>query len=819
MSREAFGGAVMGVLWNNVSYGVRVLVRNPGFAAMAIVVLGLGVGVNLLVFSVVDAILLRPLPYPKANGLVWMSQGVSPTNREYVLAPDFVAWRMQTHSFEGMAAFSQQNRNLQSRGEPERILTAQVSADFFKVLGIQPVLGRDFRAEEDRPGGRRVAIVTHGLWLRRVGEDAPAVEQTIKLDDELVEVIGVLPKGFHFPEPLDVEIVTPLALGADQASREAGMQNGMMSINVIARLKPGVTLNQAQSEMDSVQQGIVEAYPRFQDGKRVLLQPLQEHLVSNVRRATLVLLGAVAFLSLLSCLNIGSVLLAKTISRRSELAVRTALGASRRRVLMQLFIENALITLLACVFGVFFALLGRSVLILMIPKAVFGIENINVHVRILGFMVISFVVITLLISLISVRAFAFHNVVEPLKSGAIGVIGSARARRVLSSIVVGELAIAVVLLVCAGLLVRSFWVLRYGSMSYSTERVLTLKIDLTPSRYPDHHRQSSFFESLLERLSSLAGVESVALCSSAPPTPVTSSFLVSVEPPVSSPATPQMAKAQGVSSEYFRALHIPILDGEMFSDSVGEGTPMVAVVNRAFIQKYFEDGNGLGRRIRLGGSRAPWLNVIGVVEDFKNAGLAGDPEPEVYRPYRQFPFLGSLNVVIKTSMENPLTIVPAVRQETWALDPEQPLAEVQTLDERLTASVAHPRFTMSLLIGFALLALILAGAGVYGVMSYSSQQRRREIAIRLVLGAEPKHVIWMIVREGLMMSVLGVSIGLVSALAASRLLASLLYGITPSDPYAFMATLILLMLAAISGCYLPASRATRVEASDVLRYG
>lgn len=402
-----------------------------------------------------------------------------------------------------MAAFSEQSRNLKGSSEPQRILTAQVSADFFQMLGIHPFLGRDFLAEEDRPGGRKVAIITHGLWLRQFGEKGLTIEQTIKLDDELVEVIGVLPKEFRFPEPLDVEIVTPLALGAEQASREASMQNGMMSINVVARLRPGVTVDRAQSEMDSIQQGIVQAYPTFQDGKQVMLVPLHEHLVANVRRATLVLLGAVFLLCLLSCLNVGSLLLAKTIARRTEIAIRMGLGASRIRILRQLLTENAVITFLGCGFGILIGFLGRRLLMWMIPKAVFGIDNIHVDPRILGFLVVSFVVITLLISLISVRAFASHNVAGTLKAGAASVIGSSGLRRILRTIVVGELALAVVLLVGAGLLVRSFWALRYGDMSYSPDRVLTLKIDLTASRYSDHQRQSSFFEGLLERLSAL----------------------------------------------------------------------------------------------------------------------------------------------------------------------------------------------------------------------------------------------------------------------------------------------------------------------------
>ena len=797
---------------------MRILIRRPAFAATVVLVLGLGIGANTLVFLVADAALLRPLPYPNPSQLVWISQGVSANRAEYALAPDFATWRTEVQAFAQVAAFSEHFRNFARRGEPERIVAAEVSADFLTLLGVRPASGRDFLADDDRPGGDRVAILTEAFCTRRFGGRQNCLGETIKLDEKLFEVVGVLPADFRFPEPLDVDVFTPLALGPEQASRETSGDAGIRQIKVIARLRPSVTTAQAQAELAAVQQRIVQSYPQFQDGREVKLIPLHEHLSAGISHAALVLLGAVAFLWALGCLNVGSLLLARTVSRRGEMAIRLSLGASRLHLIRQVLAENAVLTLLGCALSFLITFWGHRLIVSIFPHKAFGLGGIELNARIIAFVVLTFGLTVLLVSLMAAWALPSQNLADFLKTGASNIIGSRKLRRALNVIVVGELAIAVVLLVAAGLMVKSFWGLRYRDLGFRPERLLTLRVDLPPTRYDVSSKQTAFFENLIGRVGTLPGVDAVALCSSAPPVPVGGMFRLTVEGRPGGGPGATMVRVQAVNSDYFGLLGIPLVDGQMFTGrEQADGLPVV-VVNRALVRQYLPDEYAVGKKIQLGGPRAPWQTIIGVVEDFKNVGLAAEPEPEAYRPYRQFPLLGSSYLLIKSSTADPLNLAPSVRREIWALDREQAIAEVQTLDERLTSTVAQPRFVMSLLVGFAALALTLAAAGVYGVMAYASQQRTREIAIRMALGAERNQVIWMMMREGILLSLLGAAIGIAGARVASSLLSGMLYGVTSSDPYTFLIVLGVLVFTTACGCYPTARRAARVEPLEVLRY-
>lgn len=643
----------MGSLWNSLRLGMRILVRRPVFAATIILVLGVGIGANILVFSVVDAVLLRPLPYPQPHQLVWISQGVSPTHEEYVLAPDFLVWRSQLRSFSHMAAFFEQYQSLVGGNHPERMMTARVSVEFLSLLGIQPLEGRGVLSEEDHPGGRRVAILTHGAWVRWFGSK-PIIGEIIKLDDEPFEVIGILPQNFRFPEPLNVEVLVPLALGEDQATRQAAAKTGAKMVKVIARLKPGVTIEQAQAELNILQHAIVRAFP-LQEGKEARLQPLHECLTGDIKHTLLILLGAVGLLWILGCLNVGHFLLARATSRQADMAVCLALGASRRHLFGQLLIENAMLTLLGSLLGLLLAFWGHDLLVSIVPHRVFGIAEVHLDAWMVGFATLSFALTTLLVSLVAARAFPLQNISYVLKSGAANVIGSLRLRHLLDSIVVVELALAVCLLVGAGLMIRSFWALRYRHLGFEADRVLTLRLDLPLLRYPEHRQQATFFETVMQRAAQLPDVDSVALCSSAPPIAVGSLFGVSIEGhPLSPSAAMKMARFQAVSSAYFRVLGVPLVEGRMLSDGDGEQSPLVVVVNRSFVRHYLAHERVVGKRIRIGGSLAPWRTIIGVVEDFKNVGLAADPEPEIYSPYWQFPWLPGMYVIARTSTASPL---------------------------------------------------------------------------------------------------------------------------------------------------------------------
>jgi len=803
--------------WSNLRGGIRLLRRSPAFAATVILVLGLGIGVNTLVFTVTDAVLLRPLPYPNPNQLVCISQGISPTRTEYALAPDFVAWRSQVQSFSHMTAFSERFRNLSGRGYPEQILSAAVSAEFLSTLAIPPIAGRDFLASDDQPGGERVAILSHGFCKQRFGEVSHCVGATIKLNDQSFEVVGVLPNNFRFPDPVEVEVLTPLALGPDQASRESSMSVGMQQIKVIARLRPGTSLAQAQAELNVVQQRIVQANPKFQQNQDAKLSPLHEHLTTNISKAALVLLAAVSLLWVLGCLNVGSLLFARLISRRPEMAVRISLGAGRRRLFRQVLTENAVLTFLGSVLSLFITYWGHRFVVSIFPQQVFRISDVELSPGIVAFVITSFALTVLIVSLVAARGLPAQNAVELLKSGSGNVIGSFNIRRVLNVLVVCELALAVILLVEAGLMIRSFWALRYRDLGFRPEQLLTLRVDLTPSKYSSNSQQRAFFESLLQRVGALPGVDSVALCSSPPPVPVGGMYRLSVEGGYSQPAPGTMVRVQAVNTDYFRILGIPLFQGQMFPDQ-GHDSPSVVIINRALAREHLDEDNALGKKIRFGGPQAPWLTIIGIVEDFKNVGLAAEPEPEAYRPYQQFPLLGSIYVLVRSSTSDPMMLVPAIRREMATLDSEQPLAEIQTLDQRLTASVAQQRFVMSMLVCFAVLALSLAVVGIYGIMSYVSQQRTREIAIRMALGAQQKEVIWMIVREGLLLGLLGAALGIAVARTASHFLSSMFYGVAPSDPYTFVIVLISLVFTTVCACYFTARRAARVEPLKILRY-
>lgn len=799
---------------SNLRGGIRLLRRSPAFAATVILVLGLGIGVNTLVFTVTDAVLLRPLPYPTPRQLVWISQGTSPSKTEYALAPDFVVWRSQVQSFSHVTAFSERFRNLSGTGYPEQVLSAAVSAEFLSLLETPPIAGRDFLASDDQPGSERVAIISHGFCKRRFGEVSHCVGAKIRLDDQPFEVVGVLPANFRFPEPVEIEVLTPLALGPAQASRESSMSIGTQQVKVIARLRTGTSLAQAQADLSVVHQRIVQANPQFQQNQDAKLIPLHEHLTADISRAALVLLAAVSLLWVLGCLNVGSLLFARLISRRAEMAVRISLGASRRLLFRQVLAENAVLTFFGSLLSLVITYWGHRFIISIFPQQVFRISDIELSPGIVAFVITSFALTVLIVSLVAARALPAQNAADLLKSGSGNVIGSFKIRRVLNILVVCELALAVVLLVEAGLMIRSFWALRYRDLGFRPEQVLTLRVDLTSSRYSSISQQKAFFENLLQRVGALPGVDSAALCSSPPPVPVGGMLRLSVE---GQPALGPMVRVQAVNTDYFRILQIPLFKGQMFLDQ-GHDSPSVVIINRALARQQLDEDQAIGKKIRLGGTVAPWLTIIGIVEDFKNVGLAAEPGPEAYRPYQQFSMPGSIYVLVRSSRSSPLTLVPAIRREVATLDSEQPVAEIKTMDQRLTASVAQQRFVMSMLVCFAVLALSLAVVGIYGIMSFVSQQRTREIAIRMALGAQRKEVIWMIVKEGLLLGLLGAALGIAIARTASHFLSSMFYGVAPSDPYTFVIVLISLVLTTVCACYLTARRVAKVEPLEVLRY-
>lgn len=804
--------------WSNLRGGMRLLRRSPAFAATVILVLGLGIGINTLVFTITDAVLLRPLPYPNPDQLVWISQGISPAKTEYALAPDFVVWRSQVQSFSHITAFSEGFRNLSGSGYAERILSAAVSAEFLSVLETPPTAGRDFLASDAQPGAERVAILSHGFCKRRFGELGRCVGATIKLDDQSFAVIGVLPDNFRFPEPVEIEVLTPLTLGPEQVSRQSSMTVGVQQLKVIARLQPGISIARAQAELSVVQQRIVQGYPQFQQNQDAKLIALHEHLTAGISRSALLLLAAVSLLWVLGCLNVGSLIFARLVSRRAEMAVRTSLGANRRQLFQQVLTENAVLTLLGSGLSLLITYLGHRFIISIFPHQVFRISGVELSPGIVAFVITSFALTVLIVTTVAALALPAGNASDLMKLGSSNVVGSLQIRRVMNVLVVFELALAVILLIGAGLMIRSFWALRYRDLGFQPEQLLTLRVDLTSSRYSSGSEQRAFVENLVQRVGAMPGVDGVALCNSPPPVPVGGMLRLSIEGGVSGQAGPgNMVRVQAVSADYFRLLGANLFKGQVFRDKVLD-SPAVVIINRALARQHLDEDYAVGKRIRLGGTMAPWLTIIGIVEDFKNVSLSAEPEPEAYRPYQQVPLLFSVYLLVRSSTSDPLMLVPAIRREVARLDSELPLVDVQTLDQRLTASVAQQRFVMSMLITFAVLALSLAVVGIYGIMSYVSQQRTREIAIRLALGAQRNQVIWMIVKEGLIIGLLGAALGIATARTVSQFLSSMFYGVAPNDPYTFVIVLISLVFTTVCACYVTARRAAKVEPLKILRY-
>ena len=811
---------IMQSMWNHVCIGTRAFIRNPSFGVSAVLTLGFGIGAGIFVFSIVHAVLLRPLPYSDPNQLVWVTQGVSSfTNEEFVLAPDFTVWRSEAESFSHMAAFSYNHRNLSGGGQPERILTAEVSTEFLPLLRVYPSLGRSFLAEEGRVDNDGVAILTHSLWVKRFDKSRTCIGQLITLDDRTFQVVGILPNNFRFPLPVDVEILIPLALNDSQATRESASKDGIVNVSAIARLKPNVSIRQAQAELSLIHQQIVQEYPRFEDGKKVVLEPLHEHMVANVRLTLLLLFGAVGLVWLLSCLNVGGLVLVRSVSRQVEIAIRIALGASRTRLLSQVLTENIVLTFFGFVVGLLFTVLGHRFLVVFIPKGILTANNFQIDAGVLGFAVVISLFTALIVSIATIQMSSHQSIANALTSGARSVTSSRGLRTILRAVSVGQLVLAFMILISAGLMLQSFWVLRYGDVGFRSDQILVLEMNLTPTKYRERVDLVSFFEGLEQRVSVLPGVDGVALCGSAPPITMNAWFRVFIEGRPVSPSDPAMvAINQPVSTDYFRVMGIPLSEGRFFSIRDHEQSTRVVIVNDAFAKRYLDGEQVLGTRIRLGGSRSRLLTIIGVVGELRNVGLGAEPEPEVYRPYRQFPWLHNLNLVLRTSSPAPVDLSRTIEREIWALDPEQPITQVETMNQRLTASVGQPRLTLLLLAGFGGAALILAMLGVYTVTSFTTLQRIREIGIHIALGAQKGQVIWMVVKDGLLLSSIGIVLGTAGALATTRLLSTLLFGVTPFNPSTYLVVAGLLAFIVTGASYFPARRVTNLDPMSNLRH-
>ncbi len=822
----------MTTLWQDIRYGVRMLMKNPGFTAVVVLTLALGIGANTTIFSVVNAVLLRPLPYPESGQLVQLRVDRPGSPSSIIDSVTFVEVKAQSQSLARIAAYNGGDMTLTGAGPAERVVSGAVTAEFFPLLGVQPALGRNFTREEDTPNGPKAAILGHGLWQSRFGGDADVLGRTITLNEQSYAVVGILPARFQYPEQF--QLWTPLALGetgAGGGGTFAKYGEGMWLLKAIARLKPGVTLEQAQAELQTIAQRIQPGgptatpggnpRPRGGGGEGVLtLVGLHEQVVGDVKGALLVLLGAVAFLLLIACANVANLLLARAAARQREMAVRAALGAGRLRVVRQLLTESVLLSLAGGGLGLLVAFWGVRALGQWSGASLPSMHGIGIDAWVLAF--------TFGVSVITGLAFGLAPAVQAwrtdvnaaLKEESRGATGGHR-HRLRHLLVVSEVALALVLLVGAGLLIKSFSRLLEVNPGFRTDGVLTFQVTLTGEK--SSPQKVNFIEQIVARLQALPGVQAAAATDSLPLTHFERITPAEIEgrPPIDwsrvKPGEVRPVSRPTVTLDYFNAMGIAVRNGRAFTAQDARPGAGAVIVNEAFEKHHFPGESAVGKRIHLLASSAgaTWLTVVGVVNDVRQNGLAGDVMLEVYTPVLEDAG-GALSFVIRMAAE-PAHLISAVRATVAEVEPNQALHNVMSMEQRLANTMTSRRLNVILLGSFAAVALLLAAVGIHGVMSYLVTQRTREIGLRMALGAERTDVLRLVAQRGTILTGLGLAVGGIGSFGLTRFLSSLLYEVSPTDPLTFAAVAVLLAAVALSACYVPARRAARIDPMAALR--
>jgi len=807
----------MDTLWQDLRYAARMLARNPGFTTVAVLTLALGIGANTAIFSVINGVLLRPLPYPEPNRIttLWntnLQLGVAKTT---VSPVDFRDWQRMNQSFSHMASYAYGSYVLTGDHDPVRLLTARVTPDFFAVMGVEPMLGRAFVAEDDEPRAGKVVVLSHSLWQQQFAADPAIVGKTLTLDGEAHEVRGVMPPGFGFPNGRDV-----WAPQAYPPARFEPPQRGAIYLQAVARLKPSVTVEAAQAEMAAIARQLEQQYPETNQGRSVLVLSLHDDIVGEVRLALWVLLGAVGFVLLIACANVANLSLARTAARQKEVAVRIALGAGRARLMRQFLTESALLGLSGAVAGLLFALWGLDLLRTLGTGNLPRLEEVRLDLGVLGFTVVVALASAFLFGL-APALFASHtDLNSSLREGGRGTGGNFRRNPLRAALVIGEVALALVLLVGASLLVQSFLRLRSVDTGFDPESLLTTYVALPP-RYAGGEAQALFFRQLTERLAARPEVEAAGVSNTIPlqGSEMALDFLIHGRPLPIRGQEPG-ARFNSVTPGYFRALGTRLLAGRFFLDTDRANALPVAVINRDMAERFWPGQNPIGEKITINidyeNPNPVYREIVGIVESIRHNGLAEESGPEMLVPRDQFPMASGFLVV--RSAQNPKTLAPVVRSELFALDDKIAPSSFRTMDYYLSSAVAQPRFRTVLLSLFAGLALALAAVGIYGVISYSVAQRTHEIGIRMALGAQAGDVFQMVVGRGLGLALLGTGLGVMGALALTRFIQSLLFRVSPTEPLILGGVALLLLAVACLACYLPARRATKVDPMTALRY-
>ncbi|MDT5156913.1 MAG: hypothetical protein QOH51_1270 [Acidobacteriota bacterium] len=818
----------MRTFWQDLRYGVRTILKSPGFAFVAVVALALGIGANTAIFSVVNSVLLRALPYAGAERIVTLYTGTDPSVPANVPLsfPDLIDYRDQSQSLEYVAGY-QGVGTVMSAGtgdEPERVRGTEVMADLFPMLGARAALGRVFTRGEDKEGAPPVIVLSDGLWRRRFGADPSVIGREVRmgLAGRVVTVVGVTEPGFKFPldEREAIEYYVPFV--AEYARTDAASLNSRdtFSIPVVAKLKPGVSFEQAAAEVSTIADRLAAQYPEADAQRRARLVPLHEDLVGQVRPALLVLLAAVGLVLLIACANVANLLLARAASRGREMAIRTALGATRGRVIRQLLTESMLLSLAGGAAGLLLAVWGVDLIVKLSPASVPRLAETSLDARVFFFTLAVSVLTGLLFGLAPALQASKSDLSVSLKEGGRGGTEGARRGRMRAVLVVTEVALSLVLLVGAGLLIKSFRQLVSTDPGYSPERVLALTIALNTKKFADGDSRAGYFRAAVERVGQLPGVDAAGVTRLLPlgNRDIFSKVNIGGRPPFE-PGTHNSARSYTVSPEYFRVMSIPIRRGRTFAGTDAKDSPPVVIINEVLARKYFTGQEPLGQRLVIedADDKPIEREIVGVVGSVRYEGLNGDEVPEFYIPFQQAPE-AVMEVVVRSKGQDAAALTAPVRAALKGVDPNLLVWETRTMDELVGRSVAPQRFNVALLGLFAALALALAAVGIYGVMSYTVTQRTHEFGIRMALGAQAGDVLRMVVGRGMLLTLFGLGLGLAGAFALTRLMSSLLYGVSATDPLVFAVVSLLLATVALVSCLVPARRATKVDPMIALRY-
>lgn len=804
---------MISLLLKDIRYGIRSLARHPGFTTVALLTLALGIGANTAIFSVVNAVLIRPLPFEDPERIVWLWDTLPQLPTAPTSLPEFLDWKEQSRSFEHLAAFQNGNMFLDTGDGTEDVPVGLVAPEMFSLFKVSPILGRTFTDEETMPGRFRVAVLGHSLWQTRFGSDPSVLGRTIQLNGRPYTIIGVMSAGFSFPNR--VTLWRPLPI--DRAT----LDRGPHYLNVVGRLKPDVTHTQAQAEMGALSARLSKQYPEKTSGHGVKIVGLTDVVVGDIGLALYLFLGAVGFVLLIACANLANLMLARIGGRGREIAVRAALGASRWRIVRQLLTESLMLAVAGGIVGLLLAVWAVSWLVSLSPETIPRVQEISVDYRVAGFTLLVSVITGVLFGIVPALQVSKTDLTDALKETGRTSAGL-RKQRLRNALVVSEVALSLVLLVGAGLLIRSFAKLNQVDPGFKPEQVLTMGVSLLPNKYPEEEQVATFYRQVLERFGAVPGVISVAATTDLPfsGSNTTDNFVIEGRPAIAKEAEP-LTEYHVVTPRYFQSMNIPLLAGRDFSESDTKQSPNVVVINEEFARRHFGSESPLGHRLRLQGQQRDPLLIVGVVGNVRHLGLDEQPIAGAFVPYLQDPlstnYARSMRIVARTKSD-PGVIAGSLRAELTAMDKSVPVYSLKPMTEYLRDSLSRRRFSMVLLTAFSGVALMLAALGIYGVISYGVIQRTHEMGIRMALGAQRSDVLRLVVRQAMIVALAGVGIGLLASWALTRLMKSLLFNISVTDPLTFAAIAALMILIALLACLIPARRATKVDPLVALRY-